>query len=698
MFDSPDSPYAQLELPPELLALQEASERIVFDKRLLPGETLREARMRVATQMASVEERPEDWVGPFYWALHFAFPGGRIMANAGAQAVKSSVSTINCTVSQTIRDSMEGIMEAASKAALTLKAGCGIGYEFSTLRPKGAYVSGAGAYTSGPLPFMDIFDSVCKTVSSAGGRRGAQMGVLESAHPDIEEFITAKRQDGRLRAFNLSLLVGDDLIEAVNQGEMYALSFPAFPRDIEEGCEIIYRRHPAVDERFAVNEAGQTACKVYRRVDARDLWDLMMRSTFGFSDPGVLFEGTINRCNPLWFCEWLRATNPCGEQPLPLNGACLLGSVMLASFVKRPFQKDAEFNYPLYRKVVRLFARMLDNVVEFNGLPLQEQRDEIFAKRRHGMGYLGLGSAMTMLGMSYGDQESIRFTADVTRELAVENWRASLELAKEKGPAPILTQDFAITNLMLEQQPKLVEDGYKAGDLLPGRVLHTRYSTYMQRIAEVDPELVDELEQVGARFTHATSLAPTGTMAAGEGNNASNGIEPSFAHYYTRNMIVPGKKTKEAIAMYSYELLAYKELVDPNVDPSNLPEAFQATADGVSPEGHVDVQAAAQYWVDSAISKTINVPTDIDFESFKGIYLYAHKKGLKGCTTFRFNPEVHAGVLVRPEDLERTIYEFTLADGSKVRAKGCDLIDYDGNTTTAANLYDALKEGTYGRY
>jgi len=697
MFDTPVTPLTY-DLPPELLALQSASERIVFDKRLLPGEKLSDARMRVAKQMASVEERPEDWVGPFYWALHFAFPGGRIMANAGAESVKSSVSTINCTVSQKIRDSMEGIMEAATKAALTLKAGCGIGYEFSTLRPKGAYVSGVGAYTSGPLPFMDIFDSSCKTISSAGGRRGAQMGVLEAAYPDIKEFITAKRQDGRLRAFNLSVLVGDDLVEAVNQGEMYPLSFPAFPRDIEEGCEIIYRRHPAEDERFVVDERGRTACKVYRRVDARDLWDLIMRSTFGFSDPGVLFEGTINRCNPLWFCEWLRATNPCGEQPLPPNGACLLGSVMLASFVKRPFQKDASFDFPLYRKVVRLFARMLDNVVEFNGLPLPEQREEIFAKRRHGMGYLGLGSAMTMLGMSYGDQDSVAFTDAVTRELAVENWRAALELAREKGPAPILMQDFVITNLMLEQQPKLASDGYKVGDVLPGRVLHTRYSTYMQRIAEVDPELVEQLAEVGARFTHGTSLAPTGTMAAGEGNNASNGVEPSFGHFYYRNMIVPGRKTKLRIPMYSYELLAYRQLVDPDMDPTKLPEVFKATASGISPEQHVDVQAAAQYWVDSAISKTVNVPTDIAFEDFKNLYLYAYKKGVKGITTFRFNPAVHSGVLVRPEDLESTIFEFTLEDGSVVQLKGNESLVYDGEKTTAANLYEALKEGMYGRY
>lgn len=694
MFDSKPQ---DMVIPEMVLALQPASERIVGDKRLLPGETLTDARRRVAKALAAVEENPSQWEEMFYWALHFAFPAGRVMANAGAGAVKTAVSTINCTVSDTIGDSMVEIMKGASDAAITLKYGCGIGYSFTTLRPSGAFVSGAGAYTSGPLPFMDIYDSVCKTVSSAGGRRGAQMGVLDVFHPDIESFITAKRQDGRLRAFNLSALIDDEFMQAVREDGVYPLYFPAFPGD-KHLVPPVFKFWPLQDERYELDADGRAKCKVYARVKAKDLFGLIMRSTYDFAEPGVLFGDTINRMNPLWFAEWIRATNPCGEQPLPPDGACLLGSVMLASFIKNPFRPDASFDFPLYRRVVGVFARMLDNVVEINGLPLERQRAEIFRKRRHGMGFLGLGSSLVMLGMRYGSQQAVVFTEAVSRELAVENWRAGLALAKEKGPAPIMLEDFEITPRMLIQCPRLVADGYQAGDKLPGRVLHARYSVYMNRIAEVEPELVEELAEVGARFSHATSIAPTGTMAAGEGNNASNGIEPTFGHFYIRNMIVPGKKTKEAIPMYSYELLAYKELVDPKVDPQNLPEIFSATADGVTPKEHVDMQAAAQKWVDSAISKTVNVPTDIPFDEFQDLYLYAWEKGLKGCTTFRFNPERFQGVLVRQEDLENTVYEFTLADGTTVQAKGGEMIDYDGNVSTAANLFDALKEGTYGRF
>ncbi|TJY59975.1 adenosylcobalamin-dependent ribonucleoside-diphosphate reductase [Sinimarinibacterium sp. CAU 1509] len=682
------------DLPP--LPLQQASELIALSKYFLPGEDLDSMRRRLAQALARCEADPGAWEERFYHTLHYAFPAGRIMANAGAESFKPNVSTINCTVSRTIEDSMAGIMGAASEAALTLKAGCGIGYDFSTLRPRGAQVSGAGATTSGPLPFMDVFDAVCKTVSSAGGRRGAQMGCLEIGHPDIEAFILAKRQDGRLRAFNLSCLITDDFMQAVRNDAEWSLVFPAFPDEMESS-QLVWRRWPLHDTDYTVNERGQTACRVYRTVRARDLWDLIMHSTYEFSDPGFLLVDEMNRMNPLWFTEHIRASNPCGEQPLPPYGACLLGSVNLASLVKNPFTPQAQFDFEAYGEVVRTFARMLDNVVEINGLPLPQQREEIMRKRRHGMGYLGLGSAMTMLGLRYGSPESVAFTDKVTQRLAVENWRAGLELAKEKGPAPILTEEFEITPALLALRPELAHDGYAVGDRVPGRVLHARYSRHLQRIAEVEPQLVAELAEVGARFTHATSIAPTGTMAASVGNNASNGIEPSFAHSYIRNMIVPGEKAKRAIRMDSYELLAYRQWADANVDPDNLPDAFRGTAAGTDPREHIDVQAAAQRWIDSSISKTINVPSDIAFEDFKDIYLYAVDNGLKGCTTFRFNPEVHQGVLVSEADLANTVYEFQLADGSRVQVPGNAQIEYDGGTYTAANLYDALKEGFYGR-
>ncbi|NOZ53944.1 MAG: ribonucleoside-diphosphate reductase, adenosylcobalamin-dependent, partial [Gammaproteobacteria bacterium] len=345
----------------------------------------------------------------------------------------------------------------------------------------------------------------------------------------------------------------------------------------------------------------------------------------------------------------------------------------------------------------------LDNVVEINGLPLSGQREEILEKRRHGMGYLGLGSTLTMLCMKYGSKESLEFTERVTRELAVVGWEAGLDLAKEKGPAPIMEREFIITAEMLRKRPEMLRDGHEIGDKIKGKVLHAEYSRYMQRIAEVAPDLVDELSDIGARFTHHSSIAPTGTISLSLANNASNGIEPSFAHHYSRNVIREGKKTKEKVNVYSFELLAYRQLANleamPYSDDGNnhLPDYF-ITADAIKPKAHVDIQAAAQKWIDSSISKTANVPTDFPFEEFKDIYLYAHDQGLKGCTTFRFNPEVFQGVLVNEKDLENTTYSFTLEDGSVVELKGNDEVEYDGEVHSAANLYDAMKEGYYGKF
>ncbi len=395
--------------------------------------------------------------------------------------------------------------------------------------------------------------------------------------------------------------------------------------------------------------------------------------------------------------------NECGEQPLPPYGSCLLGSVNLTRFVAHPFTDDAKFDWQAFRKVVKTFTRMLDNVVEINGLPLPQQRNEIQRKRRHGMGFLGLGSTITMLRMRYGDADAVAFTEDIARQLALAGWEEALELAKEKGPAPIMNEQFEVTEEMLRKRPEMLGDGYQAGDKVPGRLLHARYSRYMQRVAAEAPELVEQLAEVGARFTHHTSIAPTGTISLSLANNASNGIEPSFAHHYFRNVIRQGKKSKEKVDVYSFELLAYRELVnkqalpDASDDSNALPDYFMA-ADDITPKAHVDIQAAAQKWVDSSISKTANVPTDYPYEDFKGIYTYAYEQGLKGCTTFRFNPEAFQGVLVKEKDLKNTTYTFTLDDGSTVELKGDEEIDYDGEVHTAANLFDALKEGYYGKF
>jgi len=1173
---------------------------------------------RVARALADVEREDirERWYERFLWALrHGAIPAGRVTSNAGAWEHKPATSTINCTVSGTIRDSMDDILGRVHEAGLTLKAGCGIGYEFSTLRPRGAYVSGAGAYTSGPLSFMDIYDKMCFTVSSAGGRRGAQMGTFDVGHPDAMDFVRAKRENGRLRQFNLSLLVTDEFMQAVREDREWKLAFPIGRReyeaeqpDLSDAQHFVWREWP-VHDGYVVNEEGLVACRVYKTVPARRMWDVIMSSTYDFAEPGFILIDRVNEMNNNWWCENIRATNPCGEQPLPAYGSCwtgamrlntnfglirtedafslmqkgeqlrvavddifsanktdlrpcsvicngareifevaydngqrieltadhrvytpagwrevrelavgsevhvqarelsslqlvepfylgalkyllpryqgdelvvtrrsrrallrpildllhvnytdrskglhisrnhpivkeldrldlvtaerralegyvyaadataarykgkravyateqecsdlsmayrrleilcrapvchrkkfdprdvtnetsqknryrlllpetsivapqiqrqsidldygmygwlladgwltdsagmqfsdhdniamqllaphfkrltgtdgalrrtyqgksldvhsiacyrkdaisdlrrtlgledfrsknlrvpekifrattlqqasflaavfcadggvsaekpmvnlvsaskewlqdiqllllnfgihgcihssiskgnifyslllaqqdcyryfryigfpfnstkkdklerhlrdkqrwrepdavrtarvqsirplgmqrvydieeysthtlivngvvvhncLLGSVNLTRFVREPFTPQARFDWDEYRDVVRVFTRMLDNVVEINGLPLEQQRHEIMRKRRHGMGFLGLGSTITLLGAKYGSGESIKFSEDVSREMALAGWEAALELAREKGPAPIMNEEFTVTKEMLRKRPEMTRDGWKAGAKIPGRLLHARYSRYMQRIAGAAPHLVEQLAQIGARFTHHTSIAPTGTISLSLANNASNGIEPSFAHHYFRNVIRPGRKTKEKIDVFSFELLAYRELVNPRAlpgasnDAEALPEYF-TSADEVTPRQHVDIQAASQKWIDSSISKTANVPTNFPYEQFKGIYLYAHEQGLKGCTTFRFNPEAFQGVLVKEEDLRNTTYVFTLEDGSEITARGDEEIEYDGEMHSAANLFDALKEGYYGK-
>ncbi|HEY1726150.1 MAG TPA: LAGLIDADG family homing endonuclease [Steroidobacteraceae bacterium] len=1171
--------------------------------------TMDDTYKRVARALADVEREDirERWYERFLWALrHGAIPAGRVTSNAGALEHKPATSTINCTVSGTIRDSMDDILGKVHEAGLTLKAGCGIGYEFSTLRPRGAYVSGAGAYTSGPLSFMDIYDKMCFTVSSAGGRRGAQMGTFDVGHPDAMDFVRAKRENGRLRQFNLSLLVTDEFMRAVREDKEWKLAFPISRReheadkmDLTDEHKFVWREWP-VHDGYVVNDEGLVACRIYKTLPARRMWDVIMSSTYDFAEPGFILIDRVNEMNNNWWCENIRATNPCGEQPLspygscwtgsmrihtnhglirtedafslaqegkqlhiavddvftrnktelrpcaivcngerevfevsyangqrieltadhrvytpdgwrevralevgsevhiqsrelstldlvepfyrgvlkyllpryqgaeltitrrsrsaflrpildllhvnyadrskglhlsrnhpavrdldrldiasaaprtlegyiyaanataaryknkravyaskeeceqlqqaysrlgiscrapvhhrsssqqsrfrlilpdtsiappitfgaaidleygmygwlladgwltnsagllfsdqddvamqmlapqfqnltgtdgvlrrtyqgksldvqsincyrkeaianlrhslglenyrskhlrvpekifraestqqasflaavfcadgsvsatkptvnlvsaskpwlqdiqllllnfgihgcihssiskgnifyslllaqqdcyryfryigfPFNSTkqakleshlrnkerwrepdeirtarvqsirslgmqrvydieeysthslivngivvhnCLLGSVNLTRFVREPFTPHARFDWDEYRDVVRVFTRMLDNVVEINGLPLEQQRQEITRKRRHGMGFLGLGSTITLLGSKYGSPESVKFTEDVSREMAIAGWEAALELAREKGPAPIMNEEFTVTREMLRKRPEMERDGWKPGAKIPGRLLHARYSRYMQRVAEAAPKLVEELAQVGARFTHHTSIAPTGTISLSLANNASNGIEPSFAHHYFRNVIRPGRKTKEKIDVLSFELLAYRELVNPRAMPGStnagevLPEYFTA-ADEVAPQQHVDIQAASQKWIDSSISKTANVPTNFPYDQFKGIYLYAHEQGLKGCTTFRFNPEAFQGVLVKEQDLKNTTYVFTLEDGTEISARGDEEIEYDGETHSAANLFDALKEGYYGKF
>jgi len=634
---------------------------------------------RVARELANQEPEDSDfWYDQFMYAMRMgATPAGRIIANAGAGEYKPSTSTINCTVSGTIEDSIDDIMRKSHEAGLTLHGGCGIGYEFSTLRPSGALVAGVGAHTSGPLTFADIYDKMCFTISSAGGRRGAQMMTFDVRHPDIADFITAKREDGRLRQFNLSALITKNFMEAVKNDTEWKLVFPLHIKEtnlLNTDSVVWEDNWPLKSEGYTYDDAGKVACKVYEVVKARWLWDLIMESTYDFAEPGFILIDEINDLNNNWFCEDVRATNPCGEQPLPPYGACLLGSVNLTKFVKNPFTSEASFDYEEFKKVVKIFTRMLDNVVEINGLPLEEQRAEIIRKRRHGMGYLGLGSALTMLGIKYGSEESIKFTSNVTHDLAITGFEVGIELAKEKGAAPIMAEWFEEYNTH-------------------GANLWVE-SKYMERIWAERPDLLVKAKEYGCRFTHHSSIAPTGTIALSLANNASNGIEPSFAHEYLRNIIREGKKTKEQVKVMSYEKLLYTHMYG---EDAKLPDYFVDT-NTISPKAHVDIQAAAQYWIDSSISKTCNVPTDYPFEDFKDIYLYAYEKGLKGCTTFRYNPEAFSGVLVKDEDLANTIYTFTSEDGTEYEAAGNEDVLYDGETHKASNLFDSLKEGTYGKY
>jgi ribonucleoside-diphosphate reductase alpha chain len=639
---------------------------------------------RVAKALASVEKDQVHWEEQFLWALsNGAIPAGRSLSNLGAEEHKPGASSINCTVSDTIEDSIEGILGSVRDAGITLSAGCGIGYEFSTIRPNGAMVSGVGATTTGAIPFMDIFDKMCFTIASAGGRRGAQMATFDLEHPDVLNVIKAKREDGKLRQFNISLLITEKFLEAVKNNTEWVFSFPVTRKTFDANEKYIYRKFPGDLTNYLKNKEGEVACKIYGSMPAVELWDIIMQSTYTFSEPGFLLIDKINKENPLYFCEDIRATNPCAEQPLPPNGACLLGSINLTHFVSSPFTDVATFDFAKFSTVVSIFTRMLDNVVDMNNLPLESQRNEILRKRRHGMGYLGLGSAMTMLGMVYGSPESVALTDKITKTLAIEGWRTGIALAKEKGAAPIFAEDFKDTD----------------GTAISCAILFIR-SVHIQRILKEAPELHLDFIRHGCRFTHHSSIAPTGTLALSVGNNASNGIEPSFAHSYMRNVIKTGKSTKQVFEVASYELLLYRHLFEPAAHPSNpgtLPDYFKG-ADEIDPKRHIDIQAAAQYWIDSSISKTINVPTDMPYEDFKDIYSYAIDKGLKGCTTFRFNPEVFQGVLVKEEDLKNTQYTFVLESGEEVTVAGDATIDYEGDSHSAANLFDAIKEGYYGKF
>ena len=537
--------------------------------------TVEDTWRRIARSLAEVEAEPQVWEDRFYAALEdFKYlPAGRITAGAGTAR---SVTLFNCFVMGTIPDSMGGIFEMLKEAALTMQQGGGIGYDFSTIRPKGADVKGVAADASGPLSFMDVWDAMCRTIMSAGSRRGAMMATMRCDHPDIEDFIGAKADAARLRMFNLSVLVTDAFMEAVKVDGSWDLVFDG---------------------------------TVYRTVQARDLWNRIMRATYDYAEPGVIFIDRINKANNLSYVETIAATNPCGEQPLPPYGACLLGSINMARLVTDPFEDAAALDVEALNALVATAVRMMDNVVDASRFPLEAQRAEAQAKRRIGLGVTGLADALLMLGLRYGSDEAARQTEAWLKAIARAAYLASVDLAKEKGAFPLFDAD------------KYLASG-----------------TMMQ----MDDDVREAIREHGIRNALLTSIAPTGTISLYAGN-VSSGIEPVFAYAYTRKVLQKdGTRTEEEVVDYAVQMWREK------FGDRDLPEFF-VNAQTLAPLEHVKMQAAAQKWVDSSISKTINCPEDISFEAFKDVYMEAYETGCKGCTTYRPN-DVTGSVLSVSEE------------------------------------------------
>ncbi len=539
--------------------------------------TIEDSWRRVADALAAPELERERWADAFYQAMEdFKFlPAGRILAGAGTER---TVTLFNCFVMGTIPDDMGGIFTHLREAALTMQQGGGIGYDFSTLRPRGAPVKGVGADASGPLSFMDVWDAMCRTIMSAGSRRGAMMATMRCDHPDIEAFIEAKREPGRLRMFNLSVLATDAFMAAIKQDAPWELKFN-----------------------------GTT----YKVLQARELWDKIMRATYGYAEPGVIFIDRINRRNNLYYAETISATNPCGEQPLPPYGACLLGSINLAALVKSPFEEDAALDLAELDRLVRIAVRSMDNVVDISRFPLPEQAAEAKAKRRIGLGVTGLADALIMVRARYGSGPAVALTEQWMKAIQRAAYLASTELAAEKGAFPL----------------------YDAGAYLAG-----------ETVRELDQDVQDAIAQHGIRNSLLTSIAPTGTISL-FANNVSSGLEPVFSFKYTRNVLMPdGTRSQEEVTDYAYRL--FRRLKG---EHAPLPDYF-VDAQTLTPGDHVVMQAAVQKYVDSSISKTINVPVDLSFDAFKDVYAQAYELGCKGCTTYRPNDITGAVLETKPAE------------------------------------------------
>ena len=532
--------------------------------------TVEDTWRRIAVALSKAEANPKKWESIFYDSLtDFKFlPAGRIIAGSGTAR---NVTLFNCFVMGVIPDSMSGIFDMLKEAALTMQQGGGIGYDFSTIRPKGSIVKGIAADASGPVSFMDVWDSMCRTIMSAGSRRGAMMATMRCDHPDIEEFIAAKSDSKKLRMFNLSVLVSDAFMEALKKGEDWRLTF---------------------------ND------KIYKVIKAADLWDKIMRATYNYAEPGVIFIDRINEANNLRYCETITATNPCGEQPLPPYGACLLGSINLARLVEYPFGENAHLDVSQLENLVATAVRMMDNVIEVSQFPLEVQKLEALNKRRIGLGVTGLADALLMVGLRYGSDEAVEKTEEWMKLIARASYKASINLAKEKGAFSLFDPE------------KLIASG---------------------NMKQMDDDIKQAVRKFGIRNALLTSIAPTGTISLYAGN-VSSGIEPVFAYSYTRKVLQnDGSHIEEEVVDYAVQMWRDK------FGDAQLPDYF-VSAQNLTPSDHVKMQAAAQKWVDSSISKTINCPEDISFDDFKEVYMQAYDTGCKGCTTYRPN-EITGSVL-----------------------------------------------------
>jgi ribonucleoside-diphosphate reductase alpha chain len=661
-----------------MTALQESISKMVWESKYryqqagrIIDQSIEDTWRRVAKAIAQAEKPAEQpaWEKAFYQILQdFRFlPGGRILAGAGTQ---HEVTLFNCFVMDIACDSLSGIFHALEEGALTLQQGGGVGYDFSVLRPYGSVVKKTGIHASGPVSFMRIWDTMCSVLLSTGARRGAMMGVLRCDHPDIETFITAKENPRELRHFNVSVMVSDEFMTAVKNDEGWTLVFPV---DVEaEKCrtetnsseasssETSNSKRSDVENDIEKNNIKQVAqeqveivykqwgnssqplpCKVYRKIKARELWEKIIRSAYTYAEPGVLFSDTINRRNNLWYCEHINATNPCGEIPLPSYGACDLGSINLTQFVFCAFTSRATINWKDLEETVKIATRFLDNVITVSRYPLTAQRLQAENTRRIGLGVTGLADVFVMMGLRYGDAASLKLAKEIMQRISHITWQTSIELAREKGSFPLYTKEYLQGEFVLS----------------------------------LDSSLQRDIEKFGVRNSHHNTIAPTGTISL-LANNVSNGIEPIFSAVYDRHVrMTEGEMETMRVRDYAYQLWRGQEqgqgqelenTSSGNVSSENTMNAMLENeasknifnkkfplnwvdANSLTPQDHLNVQAAMQPYIDNAISKTINIPEDFPFENLSEVYTQAYALGLKGCTVFRPNP-VTGSILEVPEE------------------------------------------------